>query len=81
MGPDRNWCSQCGRSDTDAPAASQPEPIVGEVRWQEMVWRQAFNAAMQALIGTGRGNSVWRSVESGVLADAALVEWRKRWQR
>jgi hypothetical protein len=67
-----------------------PEDVFGEIRWQEMVWRQAFNAALAGLTspeddqcGIGDQSTLVRYVteNSAAVADGALVEWKKRWQR
>lgn len=57
-----------------------PEATRGEAAWQEMVWRQAFNAALTTMdITTDRTEDIikWCSET----ADAALEAWKKRWQR
>ena len=63
-----------------------PEATRGEAAWQEMVWRQAFCSVLsQSTPSDGDGNSLVTPVEmvefAGSCADAALVEWKKRWQR
>lgn len=50
-----------------------PEATRGEVAWQEMVWRQAF-VSMLAVEN-------YTIDDAAKMADEALVEWKKRWQR
>lgn len=69
----------------------KPEDTRGEAAWQEMVWRQAFNAALPAvlvLVGNETGHADDESSfpadvckATGAMADAALAEWKQRWQR
>lgn len=68
-----------------------PEATRGEVAWQEMVWRQAFNAALSSGFtvtddAKRRGGLPGLHVVDFValaetVADAALDAWKKRWQR
>lgn len=65
----------------DAPTNEHtPEATRGEVAWREMVWRQAFNAALSAAPADGWEHD--RIVQQAAHhADAAVLEWAKRWQR
>lgn len=57
-----------------------PESLVGEVRWRELVWRQAFNAA---LTGSSMNRTVYAEDTADLaaaLADAAVLRWQQRWQ-
>lgn len=60
-----------------------PEATRGEVAWQEMVWRQAFNAFLSAVPEDTWTETLDQTIAASCahMADAALVEWKKRWQR
>lgn len=49
------------------------------VATEEKVWRQAFNAAL--VNHDTLDSDACKAEVAGRIADAALVEWKKRWQR
>ena len=85
-GPCRPDCLKCeaDRRLVEIVAAeltdTGPETVAGEVRWRELVWRQAFNAALTGTVESATVDPTSKANRAGAIADAAVVRWQQAWQ-